>query len=106
VSHIDCIKNLIVVGAEEDLYSRGLIAGEMNYIAGSPPEDPLNVEVKIRYRAKPVPAILYPEGKGEKAKIIFSEQQKAVTPGQSAVLYSDDEVIGGGIIDTPLTGQV
>ncbi len=99
VCHIDSDKNLIVVGEVNDLYSKGLLAGEMNYISGLPPAGPLEVKVKIRYRAKPVEAILYPE-KENKAKIIFSEKQKAVTPGQSAVLYRDDEVVGGGIIES------
>jgi len=102
VVNLNPAKNLVVAGPVEETYSTGLIAGSLNYISGAIPEEPLELEVKIRYRAPAVPARLYPPEKGF-ARIIFEEKQKAVTPGQSAVFYRGDEVLGGGIIETDLT---
>ena len=57
----------------------------------------IEIEAKVRYRSKPAKAILYPLETG-KAKIIFEEAQRAVTPGQSLVFYDNDIVLGGGKI--------
>jgi len=93
--------NQIVVGGKKETYAGGLIAEKLNYIAGEGPLRPLTVEVKIRYRAPAVPAILYPPEEGL-ARVEFEEKQKAVTPGQSVVFYNGEEVLGGGIIREPL----
>jgi len=89
--------NALIVGHEDEIYSRGLTADDLNFIWGETPAEEMQVQVKIRYRAPSVPAILYPPEKGE-AKIIFSQQQKAVTPGQAVVFYRGEEVVGGGTI--------
>jgi len=102
VIKIDPRNNRIVVGEEKDTYSRGLVAENLNYVVGEAPVGPIQVEVKIRYRAPAVPAILYPPVK-DLARIEFLEAQKAVTPGQSAVFYKGEEVLGGGIIKEPLS---
>ena len=68
----------------------------MLFRSSLPVSFPIEVTVKIRSRAKEAPAVAEPFGNG--LKIIFSEPQRAVTPGQSAVLYKDDVVVGGGII--------
>lgn len=94
-------KNLVVAGPVEETYSTGLIAGNLNYISGLVPGEPQEIEVKIRYRAPAVRACLYPPEKGF-AKIKFEKKQKAVTPGQSAVFYRGDEVLGGGVIESHL----
>jgi len=62
--------------------------------------EPTKAIVKIRYKDKGSPATLYHED--DKIKIIFDEAQKAITPGQSAVFYDDENVIGGGIINNIL----
>lgn len=100
VVHIDAQENRIVVGSEKDTYSTGFLADELNYISGTPPQELLEVEVKIRYRTPAVPAVLYPPEAGS-ARIVFKESQKAVTPGQSAVFYLGEEVLGGGKIKSP-----
>lgn len=104
VCRLNSEKNEVVVGEEKDLYSKGLWAEKMSFVAGFAPQDQQNVGVKIRYRAEPVPALFLSEEEG-RGKIIFSEAQRAVTPGQAAVLYQGDEVIGGGIISGPLEDQ-
>ena len=102
VVNIDAQNNRIIVGQDEDTASPGLLISDVNYISGNPPPDRIPVEVKIRYRAPAVPASI------EKvnnccARILFDEVQKSITPGQSAVFYRGDEVLGGGIIDSSVT---
>ena len=101
VVNIDATSNRIVVGSDKDTWYSGLLAEKFNFISGKLPGSPLKVEVKVRYKASPVPAVLYPP-ENDIAKIIFEHNQKAVTPGQSAVFYRADEVIGGGIINAAI----
>jgi tRNA-specific 2-thiouridylase len=101
VTGVDVEKNQVIVGFEEQTYSAGLIAGKLNYISGLPPDGPTEIAVKIRYRSDPVPAILDPPEAGL-ARVVFQNKQKAVTPGQSAVFYSGEEVLGGGIIESSI----
>jgi tRNA-specific 2-thiouridylase len=97
VVKIDPKNNVLVVGNEEETYSESLVAGGLNFISGEPPRFPQDVEVKIRYRSSLVPAVLYPPEDGS-ATVVFRERQKAVTPGQFAVFYRGEEVLGGGTI--------
>ena len=94
-------ENKIVVGPLEGVFSSGLVAGKLNYIGGTPPLDSLEIEVKIRYRAPVVTATLVPFPDGT-ARVFFKEKQKAVSPGQSAVFYRGEEVLGGGVIESAL----
>lgn len=96
---VDAESNQVIAGFEEQTYSGGLIAGKLNYISGVPPDNPTEIEVKVRYRTHPVPAVLHPPEAGF-ARVVFQQKQKAVTPGQSAVFYSGEEVLGGGIIES------
>ena len=90
-------KNEVVVGIEEELYTNKVIIEDINYIVTDLENKQIEVEAKVRYRAKPAKAILYPLENG-KAKLVFKEPQRAITPGQSLVFYIDDVVIGGGVI--------
>jgi tRNA-uridine 2-sulfurtransferase len=94
VVEIDATKNKVVVGQKKDLYSVGLIAGEVNLLTDDLPAE---MEAKIRYRKKPACCNVVREG--DKLKIIFNEPQESITPGQSVVLYDGDEVLGGGVIE-------
>ncbi len=85
------------MGDEEDLFSRGLIADNINLIALEKIEKSINVVVKIRYKDIGAKAVLHPSN-DNRIKIIFDEPKKSVTPGQSAVFYQEDIVIGGGVI--------
>ncbi len=88
----------VVVGPESELYCRRVRASQVNWIDGSGPARPLpGVMVKIRYRHEPARAMVWSEG--QYLTIEFEEPQRAVTPGQSAVVYDADRVLGGGIIE-------
>ncbi|MBB5059000.1 tRNA-specific 2-thiouridylase [Granulicella aggregans] len=89
----------VTVGADEDLMSRDLRADRVNWI--SVPNlargETLRVQIKIRHRHEPAWATLSSDG-GDDASAIFDTPQRAITPGQSAVFYQGDEVVGGGWI--------
>lgn len=94
VRNIDARNNTVTIG--DDLYTNVVFTENFTNTCSLPVSFPIEVTVKIRSRAKEAPAVAEPFGNG--LKIIFSEPQRAVTPGQSAVLYKDDVVVGGGII--------
>ena len=99
VIQIDQEKNAIVIGDQEDTLGKELIASQVHYISGEIPQEPLEVTAKIRYNSSEAEAMLYPQAQErDRAKVIFREPQRAITPGQSVVFYKGDEVIGGGII--------
>jgi tRNA-uridine 2-sulfurtransferase len=98
VSRIDAEKNRVVVSDKESLLAVGLIAGGVNLIAVDKLEGPCKVKVKIRLQHQGVDAVVSPSG-DDKIRILFDEPQLSVTPGQSAVFYVDDVVLGGGIIE-------
>lgn len=98
VSRIDTGKNRIVVSDRDALLSKGLIARDLNFIPVEKLDKAYRVKVKIRLQHKGAEAELFPYGEG-RAKIVFDESQMSVTPGQSAVFYVDDTVLGGGIIE-------
>lgn len=87
--------NTVVLGSEADLFSREAVAGEFNWIAGTPPTAPVYCKVKLRYRHPEQPATVTVRPDGTVA-IVFDEPQRAITPGQAAVLYDGDTVLGGG----------
>lgn len=97
VNSICAENNTVIIGENGTQYCKGLIADSMNYIAFENPEKPFRAEVKIRFRAKEQPALITPLENG-KAEIIFDEPQRSITPGQGAVIYDGDTVIGGGRI--------
>jgi tRNA-uridine 2-sulfurtransferase len=87
----------VVVGGSEELYSKTLRAKRVNLISLAEVDAPMRVAVKIRHRHEPAPATL--ERAGEDAVLItFDEAQRAITPGQAAVFYDGDVVVGGGWI--------
>lgn len=89
--------NTVTVGPEEELYSRELYAGDMNWIVEDPPSGPLQVKAKLRSGQREQPAVVFPEKGG--ARVLFDEPQRAVAIGQAVVLYDGDTVIGGGVIE-------
>jgi tRNA-specific 2-thiouridylase len=94
---LDPVQNAVVVGKKEDLYQRELSVGDVNWTTGKEPDLPHDFFTKIRYRHPGAPAQILPSDKGVYT-VRFQEPQMAVTPGQFAVFYNDDEVIGGGEI--------
>ena len=101
VIKIDAGKNRIVAGEKEDLFSKGLIATDLNLISIKSLDRPYKVKAKIRLKHREADAIITPYA-DNKAKVVFEEPQISVTPGQSVVLYTDDIVLGGGIIENAL----
>ncbi len=90
----DIKKNVLIVSRDEkNLLSKELIVGNLNWIN---PRFPLRVSVKIRYNQKPVLGRI--EKKGKLCRVVFDKAQRAVTPGQSAVFYKKNELLGGGVI--------
>ncbi len=88
--------NQIVVGDNDALFSREVFVRDFNWIAGEPPAERFRCLGKLRYRHREQPAevTVTPDG----VRLVFDEPQRAVTPGQSAVLYDGDVVLGGGVI--------
>jgi tRNA-specific 2-thiouridylase len=87
----------VTVGADAELATRTLRAGRLNWISIPRLSGPMRVKAKIRHRHEPAWATLEPAGSDE-VVASFDEPQRAVTPGQSAVFYDGDEVVGGGWI--------
>ena len=90
-------KREVVVGSGEELLSRSFRANRLNWIAMDDLREPIRAQAKIRHRHEPAPAVVEPGRDGE-AIVSFDEPQRAVTPGQAAVFYDGDVVIGGGWI--------
>ncbi len=97
VTGISAENNTVTIGENGSQYSRGLIADRMNWIAFDKLEEPLRADVKIRFRAKEQPALITPNSDGT-VTVIFDEPQRSITPGQSAVAYDGNTVLGGGRI--------
>lgn len=91
-------RNLVVLGDESEVFSKELIASDMNYIIFELLENPIKVKAKIRYSAQEAACIVEPINDG-KVRVIFDEPQRAITPGQSVVFYDGDYVVGGGTIE-------
>lgn len=89
----------VIVGRDHDLLRSSLIARDVNWVSIDAPQDPHRAFVKIRNKHTPAPALLIPQGSASRIEICFDEAQRAVTPGQAAVFYDGDLVLGGGWID-------
>jgi len=97
VSKIDADNNVIYVDDETGIYNKEFVCGEINLQKYGKIESPTSAIVKIRYKDKGSPAIIQ-QLNDKEIKVIFDEPKKAITPGQSAVFYDGDDLIGGGII--------
>jgi tRNA-specific 2-thiouridylase len=90
-------KNTVTVAPEEVLYATTLVAEAWQWFPFPALAEPIRVTAKARYRHKEQPATVYPMDNG-RAKVVFDEPQRAMTPGQTVTLYQGDLVVGGGII--------
>ena len=97
VCKIDADSGTVTLGGSDELYSREVLVRDFNWISGEAPSESIRCSAKIRYRQPEQKAVVEPLSENE-ALIRFDAPQRAVTPGQSAVLYDGDTVLGGGVI--------
>ena len=98
----DVPRNTLIVGQGANhlrLFSKGLIANQLHWVTREPLSEEIRAVVKTRYRQQDIPCTITPADDNT-VEVHFDEPQKAVTPGQSAVFYIDDECLGGGIIES------
>lgn len=105
VVRLDAPLNRVVVAPRSEATRTSCQVAAVNWVSMAPPEQPLEVEVQVRYRTPPEPARLLPlpaaEGGGGRADAVtleFAEPQFSITPGQAAVFYAGEVVLGGGLI--------
>jgi len=103
VVDIDAASNTVIVGNNDELLAQGLVADDINWVGIGVLSGPLTVHAKIRYNMQPVPATVEPGDDGS-VVLRFDEPQRAVTPGQSLVMYENagESVLGGGTIQRRL----
>ncbi len=99
----DVSTNSLRVGPEEERGARELLAGNVNWVCGSPRLRAFHAEVKVRYTAREAPAEVEPIDDGMAVRVRFATPQRDITPGQAAVFYEGDTVIGGGLIRQAFT---
>jgi tRNA-specific 2-thiouridylase len=99
VIQIDQATNRVTIGPDAEATTRSLRARDLNWISIPELRGEMRVRAKIRHRHEPAWAMIRSIGPGE-VEAIFDEPQRAVTPGQAAVFYDGDEVVGGGWIAT------
>lgn len=101
VLKMDSSQNALIVGPASALEQQEFIIGKMHYVSGEVPSAPFEALVRVRYKAPEQPALVTPLD-GQRARVQLVHPQRAITPGQAAVLYGGedgDEVLGGGIIE-------
>lgn len=102
---LDAARNAIIVGRKHEVWQSAAVIGDINWISGEAPAGAFDATVKIRYKSAEVPARIEPQAAAPRleggARIDFAEPQRAVTPGQAAVMYAGDVCLGGGLILAP-----
>ncbi len=91
-------ENTVVLGFDGDLKSTEMTVNNTNWLPFTEPDLPMNVTCKIRYRDNGAPAVIADRTSDGKYRVLFKEERRAITPGQIAVFYDSNEVIGAGII--------
>ena len=119
VIRLDPAMNRVVVAPRAEAGRRSCVVGAINWVSITPPRQPLEVEVQVRYRSAPVAAQLTPiphqpedeaRQRPDRCRLQFRDDQFSITPGQAAVFYSGETVLGGGLIQRddqvqPLTSR-
>jgi len=107
VVRLDGAMNQVVVAPRRDAARGDCVVGAVNWVSIAPPEEPIDVEVQVRYRSGAVPARLMPlpateadeaADRPHRCGLEFAEEQFSITPGQAAVFYAGEMVLGGGLI--------
>jgi tRNA-specific 2-thiouridylase len=103
VVRVDAETNTVVLGQDEDLLEDACVVGDLNLLGMDRIDEPVRAMVKVRYATPAVPATLRPFPNG-RLQVAFDRPQRALSPGQSAVFYQGDRVLGGGIIAPDRSG--
>ena len=98
VTDIDAKTNTITIGRKNDLLHRGLIAKDVNFVGIASLNGGLRVQAMVRYRDMPTVATVIAEEDG-RVRLVFDEPKRAITPGQSVVMYDGERLVGGGVIE-------
>jgi tRNA-specific 2-thiouridylase len=98
VLRLDPAENTLVVGPAAELGRDCLTAHSVNWIAGQPPAAPVEAQVKIRYKARPAPALVSPLP-GGRVDVRFAQPLRDITRGQAVVFYQGEDCLGGGLIE-------
>jgi tRNA-specific 2-thiouridylase len=107
VVRLDGAMNQVVVAPRAEAARADALVGAVNWVSMAPPQQPLEVEVQVRYRSGPERALLTPlpatdadgaAGRPHRCRLEFREEQFSITPGQAAVFYAGEIVLGGGLI--------
>lgn len=100
----DAQRNALIVGSRQQLGKQTLTVRDVNWISGTPPSEPIEAEIKIRYKAKAAAGVVEVVSGENTAVVTLTDPAFGITPGQGAVFYQGEECIGGGIIaDMPQT---
>ncbi|MDJ1175828.1 tRNA 2-thiouridine(34) synthase MnmA [Roseofilum capinflatum] len=103
VVDLDPVMNRVIVGTRESAADPECTVSRVNWVSIAPPDSPIRAEVRIRYRSQPVPVTVVPLPEN-RVHLRFDEPQFGVTPGQGAVWYEGDRLLGGGIIERKSKG--
>lgn len=95
---LDAVKNQVIVGDRAATLASECTVQRINWVSIAAPTTPIRGEVQIRYRSQAVPATLIPVDR-DRLRIVFDEPQPSITPGQAAVWYDGEVLLGGGIIE-------
>src|SRR5215831_5295858 len=95
----DSASQRVIVGGNDDLLRDRFFAGSVNWISIGGVTEPVRAQVKIRNKHAAAPATLHATEDPNRVEVVFDEPQRAVTPGQGAVFYDGDLVLGGGWIE-------
>ena len=96
-------KNIVYVADKSDLFKKEALINNINWVSIEEPNKKIEVEAQIRYRSHPVKGTLIPfknlDSPTKSFKLVFEESQSSVTPGQAAVFYKGEILLGGGLIN-------
>ena len=95
---LDAGRNRVIVGDRTRTTQPECTVYRVNWVSIPAPTAPIRASVQVRYRSPAVPVNVIPQD-GDRIKLVFDEPQFSITPGQAAVLYDGDIVLGGGIIE-------
>ncbi len=98
VIELDAVNNKVVVGDRTKVTQPECTVNQVNWVSMAEPSTPIRAEVQIRYRSSPTPVTVIPL-EDSRVRLVFDEPQFSITPGQAAVWYDGDKVLGGGIIE-------